>query len=712
MFGITEVLLIIASSISTQVNQEAEATFFVATNGNDDWSGKLPAPNAEGTDGPFATLVRARDAVRQLKAKEGSKQPLTVMVRGSKYYLDEAFVLSAAESGAQDCPIIYTAYPGEKPILSGGRRVTGWKTYKGKILQAELPSELKDSEWKSRQLFFNGKRQIRARWPNFEKEKPLYGGWASMEGPAEEGSHIAFKYKPGTFKHHWAKPQEAEVNVLPFVEWCNNIVPIESVDEENRIITLAREIWRSGTMSSEEDFVRYANMPFHPGNRFAVENVLEELDQPGEWCLDSEEGIVYFWPPEELTDDSEVVIPVLDCLIDLQGASHVTISGFTFTETTSGDNYHRFGLQGYGAMLPIRGWKYCGESMHLKDTKYCTVENNHFDAVGGNAVYLEGYNLKNQIRYNEFSHVGANGVCLLGTIDSHPMFNQVVDNHFHHTGTMLMYTAAVFLGLSDGNLIAHNSIHDVPHHAINLATNGYGRNIVEYNEIRRTCLELHDNGAINSWMDRVDASKSSYVLKDAERAGHILRYNFISDSAQGFYLDDWTSNCFVYGNIIVRSGNGINVHGGKNNVLENNIIVECSNGISYSNGLEGRPSGRLMAGFNTGNRSRNNIIYATAKADKASLFVTHGPTDTERVIGESDYNLFFNAGGKYAISSGPITSLEQWKKMGFDTNSLIADPMFVDPEHDDYRLSPESPAFTLGFQPIDVTKIGLKEKSQ
>ena len=221
------------------INYEKKATFFVAKNGNDAWSGKLPAPNAEGTDGPFATLARAQDAVRELKAKKGLKQPLTVMVRGGKYYLEETFVLSAVESGTQDCPIIYTAYPGEKPILSGGRRVTGWKTYKGKILQAEIPGA-KGGKIKARQLFFNGKRQIRASWPKFEWGNPHSGGRAFMEGPAEEGSHIAFKYKPGTFRHHWAKPQEAEVNVFPFVGWCNNIVPIESVDEENRICPIMR----------------------------------------------------------------------------------------------------------------------------------------------------------------------------------------------------------------------------------------------------------------------------------------------------------------------------------------------------------------------------------------------------------------------------------------------------------------------------------------
>ena len=727
-----------------------DATFFVATNGDDHWYGKLSEPNPEGTDGPFATLTQARDAVRQLRAKGGPAGPVTVMVRGGRYYLEETFVLTHTDSGTKDFPRTYTAYPGEKPVLSGGRKVTGWKPYKGQILQAALPPST-GRIWKFRQLFLNGIPQVRARWPKFEWGKPETGGRAFMEGPAEEGSHIAFKYKPGTFRHSWAKPREVEVNVFPHfppdITWSNNIVPVASIDEEDRIVTLQRDTWHSGTMSTGQDFIRFGSVPFRPAGRFVVENVLEELEEPGEWALDSEEGVVYFLPPEELSDDSHVVAPLLDCLMDLRGVSHVTVSGFTFTETATGDNYHRFGLDGYGVMFPIRGWKYCGESLHMKDTSYCTVERNNFSALGGNAVYLESFNLRNRVRRNRFNDIGVNGVCLVGTRDSHPMFNQVTDNYFDRTGTLLIYTAAIFCGVSDGNLIAHNSISDVPHHAINLATNGYGRNIVEYNEIRRTCLIVQDNGAINSWMDMTGQTKS-HVLRETERCGHVIRYNFIADTrnyddvdedgnitrdpgrrhTKGIFLDDYTSNCFVYGNIVVRAEDdaGIVVHGGKNNVIENNIFADCHAGPRLVNFIAKQPDSWQMKGFNTGNRFRCNIIYAAKDADKAYLLEVHDYND--RQIAESDNNLFFNTAGKYEIhdrdgrlsgvvSGPPLTaddpsriSLDEWRELGYEANSITADPMFVDPVKDDYRLRPDSPAFKLGFQEIDTKQIGVRDE--
>jgi len=474
-FAKTLPLLFFVASKDAQISQEAKTTFFVTTNGNDSWSGKLAEPNAQGTDGPFATLIRARNAVREIKEKDGIKEPVTVMVRGGKYYFEETLVLGSEDSGTRDCPITYMAYPGEKVIISDGRKITDWKPYQGKILQCDVP-EAKGGKWKFRQLFFNGQRQIRARYPNFDPENPLHGGRVSMEGPAGGGSLTALKYRPGTFKHHWSKPTEAEINFFP--GWCNYIIPVKAMDEEKCIITLRRKIMHL----DRPPWYFSGSYTFTPGSRFIVENLLEELDQPGEWCLDSEDGILYFWPPDDSIESVEVVAPVLDCLFDLRGASWINISGFTFTETIGGDDLHHDGGEGYGAMFPHQGWKYCGDALHLKGTEHCCIENNHIYAVGGNAIYLEGYNLRNLIQHNEISYAGANGICLLGSRERHPTFNKVLNNHIHHCGAINKYVAGVFLGLSDGNVMSHNYIHHMPHHGINLGSNGFGRNIVEYDE--------------------------------------------------------------------------------------------------------------------------------------------------------------------------------------------------------------------------------------
>lgn len=670
------------------VYKEKKVDIYVATNGRDDWSGLLPEPNAAKTDGPFATLPRAREAVRQFRSESGGqlRVPVKVLVRGGKYYLDQTLALGPEDSGTREGPVTYMAYPTEKPVLSGGRKATGWQPYKGRILQCPLV-EARGGQWKFRQLFYNGQRQIRARTPDLDPKDPLLGGWASMEGPAEPGSQTAFRYKPETFKHRWAKPAEAEVNVYIGYDWANNIIPVKGIDEERRVITLAHSTTRFTKPPLPYDYPT----PFNPNQRFIVENVLEELDQPGEWCLDSEEGKLYLWPPEQPIENAEVVVPRLDCLIDLQGVSHVTISGFAFTETTGGDNFHHEGCEGVGAMFAMPGWKYCGDALHLTDAEHCLIANNRFFNVGGNAIYLEGHNARNILRGNEIGDVGACGVCLAGSRDKYPVFNQIEDNHIHHTGLMNMYSAGVFAGFSEGNVIGHNSIHHVPHHAINLGDSSRSRNIIEYNEIRHTCLQTSDTGAINCWMETGD--------RTAARQGHLIRYNLIADSRErGIYLDNYTSNCFVYGNVIVRPRQwAIIVHGGKNNVIENNIIVEAEAAIAVYDGIDGLMP--HMALFSSGNRFCANIVFGARKV----LYLEHKRPD--RAFAQTDFNLFFNTGDERSY-------LESRQEAGYEMHSLIADPLFVDPEHDDYRLKPASPAIRQGFQPVDTTQIGIRKVAE
>lgn len=742
------------------MNGKVQATFFVSTDGNDSWSGHLSKVNRDHTDGPFATLHRARDVVRALKqAQDQLTEPISVMVRGGKYFLDQTLILTEQDSGTQEYPVTWCAYPDEKPILSGGKRINGWKAYNGRILQCELP-DAKGGKCKFRQLFFNGERQRRARWPKYDPENFVYGGWAFVEGPVQQDSTTAFKYKEATPRRHWAKPGEAEINVFPGANWHNDIIPVKTVDEENRTITLARSTRRGEDawpgLRPEPLLPPPASWwpmksPYRAGNRFYVENVLEELDQPGEWCLNTEEGIVYFWPPDESIEKSETVAPLLNRLVDLHGASWIAISGFVFTETIGGDNQHPPGGEdGYGPMFPLKGLRYCGDAVHLQEAVHCVIENNTIRGIGGNGVYLEGSNYRNCVRRNEISQVGANGICLLGNRDKFPLNNQVSDNHVHHTGISDKYSAAIFLGISEGNLIDHNLIEDVPHHAINLGNNGFGRNIVEYNEIHHPARELSETAAINCWMEYGGKQE-----RTEPRAGHVIRYNLISDM-QGssgkegevgegtiltiaIFLDNNASNCLVHGNIVIRCPVGISLHGGHDNLIENNIFVDCSVAIWHC-------PYNVSEEWRSQHVSRNIIYFTQAERTKQDprempvLTQADGHVQTplgpqavrlqgipyyidgwcDKEIAQHDHNLIFNVNdGVYPVCSDyagqsvhhPMRTFGEWRRMGFDVHSAIADPLFVDPDSDDYRLKPESPALTLGFQPISVEKIGVRDRT-
>jgi parallel beta-helix repeat protein len=433
-----------------------------------------------------------------------------------------------------------------------------------------------------------------------------------------------------------------------------------------------------------------------------------------------------------------------------RNTSWITISGFTLTETTNGDNMHREGNEGYGAMSPGAGdgRTYCGEALHMRGATHCRVENNHFYAVGGNAIYMEDQNSRNLIQNNEISYAGAIGICLVGTKyfyakRHYPLYNRVENNHIHDCGVFDKYVAGVFLGLCDSNVVSHNLIENMPHHGINLGNTQYGRNIIEYNEIRNVALQTKDNGAINVWGE----DPGGHVEKDFARSGYVIRFNLIADtrgwdtdedgnlgpavwmkdpvegSTHGIYLDNFASNCFVYGNIVARTGCvGIYIQGGKNNIVENNIVVDtlC---LSHLGGWwqpqMGSPS------FMTGNRFSRNIFYRT-RGNAPILYRHIGFKDEPLAdaIGESDYNVIFSeVGGQVTITESScfifpelpymwpkidLVPFEKWQEEGFDTHSVISDPLFVDAANDDYRLKPGSPALKLGFQPIDQGLIGLR----
>ena len=158
-----------------------KATFYVAPDGSDAWSGTLAAANAEKTDGPFATLEKAQDALRPI-ARKGQKTPLVVLVRGGKYFLERTFTLGPKDAGTRQAPVVFAAYPGEKPVVSGGRRVVGWQPYKDRIFVCDLPGS-KGGKWKFRRLFADGQPCVRARWPKIDPNDHFNSGWAQDRGP-------------------------------------------------------------------------------------------------------------------------------------------------------------------------------------------------------------------------------------------------------------------------------------------------------------------------------------------------------------------------------------------------------------------------------------------------------------------------------------------------------------------------------------------------
>lgn len=547
-------LIAIACSLFVGLALAAPATLYVSTQGKDAWSGKLAAPNAAGTDGPFATLTRAREEVRKLRA-DG---PVTVQVRAGLYGLSERLQLGKDDGGTPASPIVWRSYPGETATIIGGKTISGFTPYQGKVLKADLKAQGFDGVY-FRQLLCNGQRMDLARYPNRDPQQPVTGGWAYADGTpvpmyanVEGEPQNTLHYKESDTRQ-WARPEEAEVMVFPRYNWWNNIIGITAVDRDKRVYTLAAN----------------ASYAIRPGDRYFVRNQFEELDAPGEWYLDKTTWTLYFWPPEGADPATMTVCaPVTRTILEIgEGAANLTFRGFIFECAE-------------------------GTAITLNGATDCRIAASTIRNVGdynGSGVAING-GKRNGVVGCDIHDVGRDAVSLNGgNFDTlEPAENYADNNYIHHTG--IFYKQGVGVGCSGvGNRISHNLIHDCPRFGIAWGGNDH---VFEYNEIRHCNLETADCGAIYSW--QVDWSKR----------GTQIRYNYLHDIIGfgfengkwvsphmnwGVYLDDGTCGTRVYGNIVARTIlGGVHVHGGRDNVIENNILVDGRDSqVQYSGYVKG-----------------------------------------------------------------------------------------------------------------------------
>jgi len=423
------------------------------------------------------------------------------------------------------------------------------------------------------------------------------------------------------------------------------------------------------------------------GNRFFVQNVFEELDSPGEWYLDRESATLYFWPPDDNLAQSEVVVPVLESAVHTTGSPsknsylrHVRVAGFHFQA-------------------------YRSTAVNLQAAQHCTVAKSVFTNIGTLAVTIGSGSSNNRVVGNDITDTGLSGVTVRGGPG-----NLVSNNHIHHFSVILRNQSGISIR-GRANVVSHNLIHDCPRSGITFSG---ADNLMEYNRIHHVNFEACDSCIIGMYCG------GSYA-KAKERMGNTVRFNFVSDSigycmrspghwvspchTYGIRMDDLTSGVTVYGNIMARTVSGaVQIHSGKQNVIENNILVDgLGSQICFSNSLA---AFKKIESDMSDNRFVRNIVYYSDP--KARLFAIGGWT--EKMIAQSDYNVFYNPAKAFLISRLPGTrpdeSFAKWRELGYEAHSIVADPLFVDPSKDDYRLRPDSPALKLGFKPIPVEKIG------
>ena len=698
------------------------ADLYLAPGGND--------ANPGTKDRPMATLERARDAIRELKKKGPLPQGVvTVYLRGGVYTLEQSFELSAEDSGDKDAPIVYTACPGEAVRLVGGKIVTGWKPVtdpavlarleapaRGKVLQADLKA-LGIIDFggvapgaNRAELCFGDRTMKLARYPNDgwlriagvpqEGKLEFPGDFRRGTGPTRINGKIAGKHY-GRFTYdgdrpaRWKQTFDIWVNGYWVWDYAAQYHPVARLD------TVKKEVW--------------PNPPYHfygynQGGRFYFINVLEELDQPGEWYLDRQRGLIYFWPPSSI-DWDEAIFPLLgEPMMRMEKVRNVQVRGIVMECAR-------------GGAVDIRG----GEQVTIAG---CTLRN-----LGSTAIDIMGGS-RHRVQDCDLYELGEGGINIEGG-DRTTLIpaRHVVENcDIHHIDRVIGVTANPAIKLIGvGCRVSHCAIHDVPHIGLYYEGNDH---TIEYCEFARTGYDAGDTGAINT-------------AKDWTYCGNTIRYCYFHDihspprvhiGSMTVYLDLPCGSLHLYGNIFVDNQRAFFTNSGRDCLIENNIFVNCDPSIHFNSWRDPSmfrddapwPLTQRLRAMNislppyslrypqllrifkdgdpaipTGNVVRRNISCG-GKFLTLQPLVDLGDVRVEQNL-IADPLVFTGSptgsgkSAEYRSDNTTITAI--LVKAG---NVITHDPGFVDAGRGDFRIKPDSPALKLGFEPIPMDKIGLQ----
>jgi hypothetical protein len=639
-------------------------TLYVAPNGDDANAGTL--------EKPLATLQKARDLIRA--AKQGGVLPAggaKVYLRGGVYPAAAAVELTAEDTGSTEAPIIYRAYREEKPVFRGLKTLTGFKPVTDAAVLARLPEESRGKVLQldlkangvsdyamignhgygvgaipQTEVFWNGKALTLARWPNegFVRLQAVVSG--GKNGSSDPATFTYAEDRPA----RWTQARDFLLDGFWQWDWAESTVgPIE-LKATQKTMTIPKP----------------PSYGVRAGQRFFALNLLEEIDRPGEYYLDRATGMLYVFASSDAGQALVEIVTMSAPFVKMKDCSYVTLQGFTFDGTRTN-----------GIVVE-------GGSHNL--LAGCTVSRVAMDGVvmsGSPDSGLFGCDI---------TMTGRGGVTMsAGDRKTLTPGNDFIENcHLYDFSRIdRSYTPAVLMN-GVGNRVVHNLIHESPHHAMRIEGNDH---LIAYNEVHSVVLEGDDQAGVDMW------GNPSY-------RGNRFLYNFwhhigsgVACGQAGIRLDDAISGVLIYGNIFYKTSEanfgGVQIHGGKENIIDNCIFVDCKYGLSFSSWGQKRWE-EFLAGRQAQLYEEIDITkppYSTRYPELARLTENEGVNFVWRNI---------------AFGVGQFLTRDRGVQQVVDDYITAGDPGFVDKSKLNFQLEPDSPALReTEFRRIPFESIGL-----
>jgi hypothetical protein len=481
---------------------------------------------------PFATVERARDVLRGRNGQ--MDENVIVYLRGGTYPRTDPFVLESQDSGTNGFTITYAAYPGERPVISGGVRIDGWQVVDGanNIWRADVGTHLR-----TRQFYVNGSKAQRARGIEDPNAFSLSDGGFTAAHEAMAG---------------WGNQQDIELVGLN--EWKIFRCRVDQISGRN--VRLVEPCWRNGQQSDP------------PFNRvFWVENAYELLDSEGEWYLDRSAGALFYKPRHgEDISTVDAVAAGAESLLQAWEVSGVRFSGLTFAYAgwnLPSTDLGYIGLQ--TGVYPADG-SWDGEkpeamtpaAVQFHGARDVVLESNVFAHLGAGGVSLDGGSQQITVNGSRFEDVGSNGINL-GTFDDFDAEPEqqnrgfvVSNNYLTGTGSEYANSAAIWGGYVADAQIVHNEIFGVPQKGIAIGW-GWGlesyaaNNRISYNHVHEFTKVLFDSGGIYTLSPQPDTE---------------ISFNFVDHDVNGLnclYPDEGTESTVWHSNVCSRVGEWLHI---------------------------------------------------------------------------------------------------------------------------------------------------------
>ncbi len=566
----------------------------------------------------------------------------SIVVRGGHYRLEQTLVLAAEDEGLR-----IAAAPGEQPVLSGGERVEGFKAEAGGVFAAPLAQE------PGLDVTLGGQRLQAARSGDYTPDDPFRSGWFIATALKGGGDKRRFRFTPGVVDPKWAQPG-VRVQALDRERLTDNIAGIERIDAARHTLTLDAD----------------AQYPLRDGATFRLLGHPDFLRHPGQFAWRAKDKRLLLLPPEgkAFAGEPAAVVARLAPLVRIAGTFAVTLDGLAFEDVP-----------------------YTGPAVRIDGGGRHRILNGRFANVG-TALELAGSS-DNEVRGNRMEHLGRTGV------DVRPgsTGNRILANTMRHLGEVALFSSGVFLAGASHTVVGHNDIRHAARYGISLKNwspeTVNTDNIVEYNRIRDTARETADAGGIET-LGRSDVDTRTVIRYNEVRetgglatdaAGRWLeRYKGF-----GIYLDDQTNGVLVEGNFLMDTGwAAVFIHGGDNNRVENNIAVLTRPNDKFLR-LEWVPKAGI-AGFLRDNTITQNLIHLRAPVKDIIESHTGGQPVLEANI--------IDRPGSGALRAPVAARTRQGPR--------LANPYFIDPANDDFRLRPDSQARELGIEDLPWSRIG------